>query len=90
MKKTCVYNLASKSNDTVFFIGVISELVKRVHQHNGDDTEGFTANNSNKIVYKGWIPTYAGMTKLGFGNDEVKARDIHSGHTKKAPAKGLF
>ena len=37
--------LASKRNGTVY-IGVTSDLVKRVHQHKGGATEGFTAKYS--------------------------------------------
>ena len=37
--------LASKRNGTVY-IGVTSDLVKRVHQHKSGATEGFTAKYS--------------------------------------------
>jgi len=45
MKQPCVYILASKRNGTVY-IGVTSDLVKRLHQHKSDATEGFTAKYS--------------------------------------------
>ncbi|MHA1598886.1 MAG: GIY-YIG nuclease family protein [Alphaproteobacteria bacterium] len=41
MKQPCVYILASKQNGTIY-IGVTSNLVKRLHQHKSDATDGFT------------------------------------------------
>jgi len=38
----CIYILASKRNGTLY-IGVTSDLVKRVWQHKNDVTEGFTS-----------------------------------------------
>ena len=37
----CVYILASKRNGTLY-VGVTSDLAKRVHQHKSDVLEGFT------------------------------------------------
>jgi putative endonuclease len=37
----CVYILASKKNGTLY-IGVTSDVVKRVWEHNNDFVEGFT------------------------------------------------
>ncbi len=37
----CVYILASKRNGTLY-IGVTSDLAKRVHQHKSNALEGFT------------------------------------------------
>ncbi|MHA1597331.1 MAG: GIY-YIG nuclease family protein [Alphaproteobacteria bacterium] len=42
MKQPCVYILASKRDGTVY-VGVTSNLVKRLHQHKSDATDGFTA-----------------------------------------------
>jgi putative endonuclease len=41
MKQPCVYLLASRRNGT-FYVGVTSDLVKRVSQHKHDRVEGFT------------------------------------------------
>ena len=41
MKQPCVYILASKRNGTLY-VGVTSNLVKRVWEHKNDLVEGFT------------------------------------------------
>ena len=41
MKQPCVYILASRRNGTLY-VGVTSDLVKRVWQHRNDLVEGFT------------------------------------------------
>lgn len=40
-KHPFVYMLASQRNGTLY-IGVTSDLIKRIHQHRTDATEGFT------------------------------------------------
>ena len=46
-----VYMLASKRNGTLY-IGVTNNLLKRVHQHKNDVTEGFTRKyNVHSLVY---------------------------------------
>jgi len=40
-KQPCVYILASKHNGTIY-IGVTSNLVKRVYEHTADLVDGFT------------------------------------------------
>ena len=46
-----VYILASKRNGTLY-IGVTNNLLKRVHQHKNDVTEGFTRKyNVHSLVY---------------------------------------
>ena len=45
------YMLASKRNGTLY-IGVTNKLLKRVHQHKNDVTEGFTRKyNVHSLVY---------------------------------------
>ena len=41
MKQPCVYMLASKANGTLY-IGVTSNLAKRVHEHKNQVIDGFT------------------------------------------------
>ena len=41
MKLPCVYILVSKRNGTLY-IGVTSDIVRRVWQHKNDSVEGFT------------------------------------------------
>lgn len=41
MKQPCIYILASKRNGTLY-IGVTSDLIKRVWQHKNNIVEGFT------------------------------------------------
>jgi len=50
-KVPCVYILASKRNGTLY-IGVTSDLCKRVSQHRLEETKGFTAQYGVKdLVY---------------------------------------
>ena len=42
----------SNKNNTVIYIGVTSDLLKRVYQHKGKAFKGFTSNyNCDKLVY---------------------------------------
>ena len=41
MKQPCVYLLATKRNGTLY-VGVTSDLVKRVWEHKSDVVDGFT------------------------------------------------
>ncbi len=51
MKQYCVYILASKKNGTLY-IGVTSDLLKRVWQHKNKTAEGFTKKYGvDRLVY---------------------------------------
>jgi putative endonuclease len=51
MKKSYVYFMANKNN-TVIYIGVSGNLLKRVYQHKTKFYQGFTARyNCDKLVY---------------------------------------
>jgi putative endonuclease len=51
MKKGYVYILASERNGTVY-IGVTSDLVKRIYEHKNNLTDGFTKEYSvHKLVH---------------------------------------
>lgn len=51
-EKLCaVYILTNKSN-TTFYIGVTSDLIKRIYEHKNKITTGFSSTyNTNKLVY---------------------------------------
>ena len=51
MKKSYVYLLSNKNN-TVIYIGVTSDLLKRIYQHKVNLFKGFSAKyNCNRLVY---------------------------------------
>ncbi len=51
MKQPCVYILASQPQGTLY-IGVTSDLMKRVHEHKQKLVEGFTKKyNVDRLVY---------------------------------------
>lgn len=51
MNKSYLYFLTNKNN-SVIYVGVTSDLVKRVYQHKTKAYKGFTAKyNCNKLVY---------------------------------------
>jgi len=51
MKKSYVYFLTNKNN-TVIYIGVTSNLIKRIYQHKTKFFKGFTSKyNCDKLVY---------------------------------------
>ncbi|EDP94635.1 GIY-YIG nuclease family protein [Kordia algicida OT-1] len=51
MKKPFVYFLTNKNN-TVIYIGVTSNLMKRIYQHKTKSYKGFTSKyNCDKLVY---------------------------------------
>ena len=50
-KQHCVYILASRKNGTLY-IGVTSDLIKRIWQHRNDVVEGFTKKYGiHQLVY---------------------------------------
>ncbi len=51
MKKSYIYFMTNKNN-TVIYINVTSDLLKRVYQHKTKNKKGFTAKyNCDKLVY---------------------------------------
>jgi putative endonuclease len=56
--KPCVYILASMRNGTLY-IGVTSDLVARIHQHRGNQVEGFTSRYGVHILV--WFEQHATM-----------------------------
>lgn len=58
MKSPCVYILASQRNGTLY-VGVTSDLIKRVWEHKNDLTEGFSKQYQvHKLV---WYELHADM-----------------------------
>ena len=51
MKKSYVYFMSNKNNSTIY-VGVTSNLLKRVYQHKSKSFKGFTAKyNCSKLIY---------------------------------------
>ena len=52
MNKTCAVYIMTNYQETTFYIGVTSDLEKRVWEHKNKVVEGFTNKyNINKLVY---------------------------------------
>ena len=58
VKQPCVYLLASKRNGTLY-VGVTSDLVKRIWQHKNDMVEGFT--NRYGVHLLAWFEPHENM-----------------------------
>ena len=58
VKQPCVYILASRRNGTLY-IGVTSDLIKRVYQHKNDLVEGFTKRYDVHMLV--WFEMHATM-----------------------------
>ena len=58
MKQPCVYLLASQRNGTLY-VGVTSDLVKRVWQHRNAQADGFT--KRHQIHHLVWYEVHATM-----------------------------
>ncbi len=64
MKKPAVYILASKRNGTLY-IGVTSDLVKRIWQHKNKVVSGFTESHQVKtlVYFEQFDDMYAALTR---------------------------
>jgi len=58
VKQPCVYILASRRNGTLY-IGVTSDLIKRVYQHKNNLVEGFTKRYDVHMLV--WFEIHATM-----------------------------
>lgn len=70
MKKCYVYFLSNKNN-SVIYIGVTSNLLKRIYQHKTKYYKGFTSKyNCNKLVY---FEEFYGVTNAILREKQLKA-----------------
>jgi len=64
MKKGYVYIITNKRNGTLY-IGVTSDLVKRINQHNNDMIEGFSKKYRLKMLvyYEEYLDIYDAISR---------------------------
>ncbi|MBP2830618.1 GIY-YIG nuclease family protein [Aquimarina sp. U1-2] len=75
MKKSYVYFMTNKNN-TVIYIGVTSDLIKRIYQHKTKTYGGFTSKyNCNKLVY---FEEFSDINEA-----IIREKQIKSGNRKK-------
>jgi putative endonuclease len=70
LKQPCVYILASQKNGTLY-VGVTSDLVKRVWQHKNDLAEGFT--KEHRIHMLVWYEAHETMESAIAREKNIKA-----------------
>jgi putative endonuclease len=58
VKQPCVYLLASRKNGTLY-VGVTSDLIKRISEHKSDAVEGFTKKYGVHTLV--WYETHENM-----------------------------
>ena len=103
MKSPCVYILASKKNGTMY-VGVISDLVRRVSEHRNGEVAGFTQQYGVKLLV--YFEMHATMTDAILREKQIKKwrrawkleliqrdnadwRDLHPDIVGAAPANGF-
>lgn len=74
-KQPCVYILASKRNGTLY-VGVTSDLIKRVYQHRNDMLEGFTKRYGGHDLV--WYEIHEGMESAIKREKQIKRWDRRS------------
>ena len=68
-KQPCVYILASAPNGTLY-VGVTSDLVRRVWEHKSDAAAGFTARHQvHQLV---WFETHSSIAEAILGEKRIK------------------
>ncbi|MEO8102838.1 MAG: GIY-YIG nuclease family protein [Betaproteobacteria bacterium] len=70
LKQPCVYMLASQKNGTLY-VGVTSDLVKRVWQHKCDLVEGFTKEHQVHTLV--WYEVHGTMESAIVREKNIKA-----------------
>jgi putative endonuclease len=58
LKQPCVYMMASGRNGTLY-VGVTSDLIKRVHEHKTDVVDGFTKTHQAHLL--AWFEQHEAM-----------------------------
>lgn len=86
MKSPCVYILTNKNN-SVLYIGVTSNLLKRVYEHKTKTYEGFSKKyNCDKLVYfeafQSMNEAIAREKQLKAGNRQRKEKLINQDNPK--------
>ncbi len=70
MKEPCVYIMASQRNGTLY-VGVTSDLPKRVYEHREDLVSGFTKTYGCKLLV--WYEVHATMESAILREKQIKA-----------------
>jgi len=70
MKQPCVYILASGWNGTLY-VGVTSDLMKRIAEHQGDLVEGFT--KRHRVHHLVWFERHQTMESAILREKAIKA-----------------
>ncbi len=74
-KNPCVYILASHRIGTLY-VGVTSDLIKRIHQHRNDLVEGFTKRYSVHTLV--WFEQHERMESAILREKEIKKWQRHA------------
>ena len=78
MKNPCIYFLTNKNN-TVIYIGVTSNSIKRVYEHKTGKYKGFSFKyNCNKLIYYEQFST--------INNAIAREKQLKSGNRKRKEA----
>ena len=72
VKQPCVYLLASQRNGTLY-VGVTSNLVKRIYQHRHNVVKGFT--NRYAVHYLVWYEMHENMESAILQEKKIKKWD---------------
>jgi len=74
-KQPCVYILASRRNGTLY-VGVTSDLVKRVYQHRNNMVDGFTKRYGVHDLV--WYEVHQCMESAILREKQIKSWERHS------------
>ena len=70
MKHPCVYILSSRRNGTLY-VGVTSNLIKRIHEHRSDTASGFTQRHGVHLLV--WFEQHERMDSAIARERSIKA-----------------
>ncbi len=84
MNKYCVYMLASKKNGTLY-VGVTSNLPKRVWEHKSKETEGFSQKyNVGTLV---WYEVHENIEQAIKREKRLKTKEVQARSQNKTDRK---